>query len=145
MKGIAAMGRRCVPPVPALHSERASRALWAGSLLLLLRCIHFVSPIHSHTHTLTHIEHPLTHLPTLTHIDTHTLILNTHARTLLAGEDELAGVEALHGHEVLRVALEAVGVLELHLGHRRAAARLVHDVLHHALCCVCVWVFNVCV
>ncbi len=57
----------------------------------------------------------------------------SHVLTLLAREDELPRVEALHGHERLVVALEAVRVLELHLGHGRAAARLVHDVLHHAL------------
>merc|ERR1719240_468457 len=51
----------------------------------------------------------------------------------LAAVDELARAHALDGDEELLVLAEAVLVAELHLGERRAAARIVDDVLDEAL------------
>lgn len=46
---------------------------------------------------------------------------------LLPAVDELAGVHALSGNHKFSVALVAIGVQELNLGHRRSTSRIVED------------------
>lgn len=60
-------------------------------------------------------------------------VTETNKLTLLAGEDELAGVKTLRSADEGVDSLESVGILELDLGNRGTSARVVADLLHDAL------------